>query len=152
MLSSKYIGRCGNGRVTEGVEIVFPQAGSTGRHYAVFWKLLPAGQEGTCETADREMAGTGQVALGSVLRSIAGFQVHFPPPTQILPRCPGSILSATSGLEQGPRSFVSTIEELRGRKGSSSLEFREYGRKDPLRWPRNSWHQLLRQEAVSRSI
>jgi hypothetical protein len=40
------------------------------------------------------------------------------------------------GLEQGPLSLVSTIEELLGRKSSgSSLENRECGRGDPLRWP-----------------
>jgi hypothetical protein len=36
------------------------------------------------------------------------------------------------GLEQGPLSLVSTIEELFGRKSSGSgLESREYGRRDP---------------------
>jgi hypothetical protein len=40
------------------------------------------------------------------------------------------------GLEQGPLSLVSTIEELLGRNSSrSGLENREYGRGDPLRWP-----------------
>jgi hypothetical protein len=35
-------------------------------------------------------------------------------------------------LERGPLGLVSTIEELLGRKSSSSgLEIREYGRKDP---------------------
>jgi hypothetical protein len=43
------------------------------------------------------------------------------------------------GLERGPLSFVSTIEELLGRNSSgSSLENREYGRGDPLRWPRDN--------------
>jgi hypothetical protein len=38
------------------------------------------------------------------------------------------------GLERGPLSLVSTIEELLGRKISiSGLEFREYGRGDPSR-------------------
>jgi hypothetical protein len=41
------------------------------------------------------------------------------------------------GLERGPLSFVSTIEELLGRKSSvSSLGSREYGCRDPPRWPR----------------
>jgi hypothetical protein len=36
------------------------------------------------------------------------------------------------GLEWGPRSLVSTIEELIGRKGSGSgLENGEYGRRNP---------------------
>jgi hypothetical protein len=40
------------------------------------------------------------------------------------------------GLEPGPLSLVSTIEELLGRKSSgSSLETRDYGRGDPVRWP-----------------
>jgi hypothetical protein len=40
------------------------------------------------------------------------------------------------GLEQGPLSLVSTIEELLERKSSGfGLESRDYGRRDPLRWP-----------------
>jgi hypothetical protein len=39
-------------------------------------------------------------------------------------------------LERGPLSLVSTIEELLGRKSSgSSLENRDYGRRDPSRLP-----------------
>jgi hypothetical protein len=38
------------------------------------------------------------------------------------------------GLERGPLSLVSAIEELLGRKSSGSgLESREYGRRDPSR-------------------
>jgi hypothetical protein len=41
------------------------------------------------------------------------------------------------GLEQGPLSLVSTIQELLGRKSSGSgIEIREYGRRDPSRRPR----------------
>jgi hypothetical protein len=43
------------------------------------------------------------------------------------------------GLEWGPLSLMSTIEELLGRNSSgSSLENREYGRWDPLCWPRDT--------------
>jgi hypothetical protein len=43
------------------------------------------------------------------------------------------------GLERGPLSLVSTIEELRGKNSSGSgLENREYGRRDPLRWSRET--------------
>jgi hypothetical protein len=43
------------------------------------------------------------------------------------------------GLERGPISLVSTIEELYVRNISSSgLENREYGRGDPLRSPRDT--------------
>jgi hypothetical protein len=43
------------------------------------------------------------------------------------------------GLERGPLSLVSTIEELLGRYSSGSgLESREYGRKDLSRWPRGT--------------
>jgi hypothetical protein len=43
------------------------------------------------------------------------------------------------GLERGPLSLVSTTEELLGRKSSGScLENREYGRRDPSRWPRGT--------------
>jgi hypothetical protein len=42
------------------------------------------------------------------------------------------------GLERGPLSLVSTIEELLGRNSSGSgLEKWEYGHRDPLHWPRN---------------
>jgi hypothetical protein len=40
------------------------------------------------------------------------------------------------GLERGPLSLVSTIEELLESKSSGSdLEIREYGRRDPSRRP-----------------
>jgi hypothetical protein len=43
------------------------------------------------------------------------------------------------GLERGPLSLMSTTEELLGRKSSGyCLESREYGRTDPLRWPRDA--------------
>jgi hypothetical protein len=43
------------------------------------------------------------------------------------------------GLERGPLSLVSTTEELLGRKRrGSGLENREYGRRDPSRWPRGT--------------
>jgi hypothetical protein len=43
------------------------------------------------------------------------------------------------GLERGPLSLVSTIEELLGRNSSGcGLETREYGRGDPLRWLRDT--------------
>jgi hypothetical protein len=43
------------------------------------------------------------------------------------------------GLERGPISLASTIEELLKRKGSSSgLEIREYGRRNPSRRPRDT--------------
>jgi hypothetical protein len=45
------------------------------------------------------------------------------------------------GLERGPLSLGSTTEELLGRKSSGSgLESREYGRRDPSRWPRDTLH------------
>jgi hypothetical protein len=43
------------------------------------------------------------------------------------------------GLERGPLSLVSPIEKLLGRNNSGfGLENREYGRGDPLRWPRDT--------------
>jgi hypothetical protein len=46
------------------------------------------------------------------------------------------------GLVRDPFSLVSTIEELYGRNSSGScLESREYGRRDPLRWPRDTLYQ-----------
>jgi hypothetical protein len=60
-------------------------------------------------------------------------------------RGPGSIPGATRifqevlGLERGPLSLMSTIEELRGRKiRGSGLEIPEYGRRDPSGWPRDT--------------
>jgi hypothetical protein len=45
------------------------------------------------------------------------------------------------GLERGQLSLVSTIEELLERKNSgSSLEIREYGRRDPSRSPRDTFY------------
>jgi hypothetical protein len=42
-------------------------------------------------------------------------------------------------LERGPLSLLSTVEEVLGRKSSGSCpENREYSRRDPLRWPRNT--------------
>jgi hypothetical protein len=43
------------------------------------------------------------------------------------------------GLERGALSLVSTTEELLDKKSSGScLENREYGHKDPSRWPRGT--------------
>jgi hypothetical protein len=50
------------------------------------------------------------------------------------------------GLERGPLSLVSTMEELLERKSSGfGLESREYCRGDTLRWPR---HALYPQKLV----
>jgi hypothetical protein len=47
------------------------------------------------------------------------------------------------GLERGPLSLLSTTEELLGKKSSGSgIENREYGRRDPSRWPRGSFYPL----------
>jgi hypothetical protein len=44
------------------------------------------------------------------------------------------------GFERGPLRLVSTIEELLGRKSiGSDLESREYGHRDPSRWPRGTF-------------
>jgi hypothetical protein len=48
------------------------------------------------------------------------------------------LISWEVGLERGPLSLVSTIEELLERKSSGSgLESREYGRRNPSRWLRD---------------
>jgi hypothetical protein len=42
-------------------------------------------------------------------------------------------------LEWGPLSLMSTTEGLLGRNSSDSgLESREYGQRDPSRWPRGT--------------
>jgi hypothetical protein len=39
-------------------------------------------------------------------------------------------------LERGPLNLVSTIEEIPGRKSSGSdLAIKQYGGRDPTRWP-----------------
>jgi hypothetical protein len=57
-------------------------------------------------------------------------------------RGPGSVPGATrfyENAERGPLSLVNTIEELLERKSiRSGLEIREYGRRDPSRWPRGT--------------
>jgi hypothetical protein len=46
------------------------------------------------------------------------------------------------GLERGPLSLVSTVEELLERKCSGSgLERQEYGRRDPSRRPRGTLYK-----------
>jgi hypothetical protein len=62
------------------------------------------------------------------------------------------------GLERGPLSPVSTTEELLERKSScSGLESREYGCRDPSRWPRGTVYPQKKlalispQAAVARS-
>jgi hypothetical protein len=43
------------------------------------------------------------------------------------------------GLERGPLSLVSTIEKQLARQSSvSHLESREYGHREPSRWPRDA--------------
>jgi hypothetical protein len=61
------------------------------------------------------------------------------------------------GLERGPLSVVSTIEELLGRKSSGcSLENREYGGRDPSRWPRVTFYpqtlELTSPASAGRSV
>jgi hypothetical protein len=74
-------------------------------------------------------------------------QVLFDPFCGLVVRAPGyrsrdpefdsrhyQIFLEVVGLEQGPLSLESTIEELFGRNSSGSgLEIREYGRRDPRR-------------------
>jgi hypothetical protein len=46
------------------------------------------------------------------------------------------------GMERRPLSLVTTTEELFDRKSSGSgLEIREYGHRDPSRWPRGTLYQ-----------
>jgi hypothetical protein len=61
------------------------------------------------------------------------------------------------GLERGPLSHMSTIEKLLGRNNSGSgLESREYGRRDPSRWQRDTLHPqklaLTSPTSVGRSV
>jgi hypothetical protein len=61
------------------------------------------------------------------------------------------------GQERGPLSLVSTIEELLGSKSiCAGLENRNYGRRDPSRWPRSTLHTqklaLTSQTSGGRSV
>jgi hypothetical protein len=61
------------------------------------------------------------------------------------------------GLDRSPHSLVSTTEELLGRKSSGSgLERREYGSRDPSRWPRGTLYAqklaLTSLTSVGRSV
>jgi hypothetical protein len=61
-------------------------------------------------------------------------------------------LPEAMGLERSPLSLVSTNDELLGRKSSGSdLEIREYGRREPSRWPRGTLYpqKLLLTSATS---
>jgi hypothetical protein len=58
------------------------------------------------------------------------------------------------GLERGPLSLVSTIDNLLGRNNSGfGLENREYGHGDWLRWPRDTLYlQLISPTNGGRSV
>jgi hypothetical protein len=61
------------------------------------------------------------------------FPFRFPAPRHFM---------RSSGLERGPLSLVSITEELLGRKSSGSgIESREYGCRDPSRWPCDTLNQ-----------
>jgi hypothetical protein len=71
--------------------------------------------------------------LWHVMRFLLEYKVII---KQMLRCCIGGF-SWVLGLERGPLGLVSTIEGLLRRKSSGSgLESREYGRRDPPRWPR----------------
>jgi hypothetical protein len=55
------------------------------------------------------------------------------------------------GLERGPLSLVSTVEEMLGRKSiGSGLAIWEYGGGNPLRWPRDTLYlQKLAQTSLT---
>jgi hypothetical protein len=75
------------------------------------------------EYIDGDRAASGLVSRVPGYRSEV--RVRFPRATRF---------SEVVGLGRGPLSLVSTIEELLGRESSgSSLESREYGRRDPSR-------------------
>jgi hypothetical protein len=57
------------------------------------------------------------------------------------------------GLERGPLSLVSTTDELTGRNSrSSGLENREYGRRDPFRWPHDTLYAQINFADKRRSL
>jgi hypothetical protein len=57
------------------------------------------------------------------------------------------------GLERGPLSLVSTIEELLGRNSSGSgLEIRKYGRRDPSLKPRGILYPKTLSASGGRSV
>jgi hypothetical protein len=81
---------------------------------------------GSCPSVRPPLWPSGQSFRLHIQRS----QVRFP----ALP----DFMRSVVGLKRCPLSLVSTIEELLGRNSScSGLESREYGRRDPSRWPHN---------------
>jgi hypothetical protein len=78
----------------------------------------------------------GQSSWLQIQRSVLNFRRH-------------QIFWKVVGLERGPLSFVSTIEELHERKSSGSgLESWEYRSRDPSRWP----HGTLYPQKLARSL
>jgi hypothetical protein len=84
------------------------------------------------------------VLLHCIVDRICGLEVRVP---GYRSRGPGSIPGTTRffevGLERGPPSLMSTIEELLGRESGG------FGRKDPSRWPRGT---LYSQKLVLTSL
>jgi hypothetical protein len=81
-------------------------------------------------------------STGKANDRLCGLVVRVP---RYRPRGPGfdsrhyQVFWEVVGVERGPLSLVSATEELLTRKRSGSgLETREYGRGNPLRWPRDT--------------
>jgi hypothetical protein len=121
------------------------------RFQSTFTEVLPL--KDPCTGSYPEQMNPGHTFTPVSLRSISVlFSLGLPPPLwssvqSSRPQIQRSefdsrhyqIFWEVVGLERGPLSLVSTIEELLARKCSSSgLESQEYGRRDSSRWPRDT--------------
>jgi hypothetical protein len=101
------------------------------------WKLLNCSMC-TCTNIYLKQANEGINRLCGLVVRVPGYRS----------RGPGidsrryQIFWEVVGLERGPFSLVSINDELLGRNSNGSgLENRQYGRGDPLRWPRDTLYQ-----------
>jgi hypothetical protein len=89
--------------------------------------------------AGRPNAYTQHWLRGHAATNCSVHWINYPFEVKSSPSRSYQIFWEAVGLERGPLSFVSAIEELFGWNSSGSgLESREYGSGGPLRWPRDT--------------
>jgi hypothetical protein len=134
--------------------------GLDSRHYQIFWEgvcqgrgplsLLSKTEKFTSDMCSREVVcaqwGTNWISkyylernyrLCGLVGKVPGYKSRGPG----LDSRHYQIFWEGVCLERGPLSLVSTIEELFGRNNRGfGVESPEYGRRNPLRWPRDNLH------------
>jgi hypothetical protein len=95
-------------------------------HPGILYLFVSSGFTRIIHRQGPPLCSSGQNSCVQIQRS----RVRFP----VLPDCLRS-----NGLERGPLGLLSITEELLGRNSrGSDMENREYGRGDPLSWPRDT--------------